>query len=255
MQDVILLDTNARNISLAEKEGLHAIHADAMEAEKLYEEDERLYGTGTVLALTDNVELNQILMQRWAEQIDNEQVFGWIPLDNPTSEDQITGQAVFGDLSRPALIGTELIQNESGFESVVWEEGKTLPSGDWHPLYLRRGRQLRAIPHDAALRELARPEDEIICLRRAGGFLLRALKAGDFLETAPTTLEGLYRALIEHASPTTPPSERDDPYRPHSAGPRQTSFLQTRHRHPTRVFRFPSVPPLLRRTDQPTDRT
>ncbi|MGB0409800.1 MAG: cation:proton antiporter, partial [Opitutales bacterium] len=199
VQDVILLDTNARNVSLAQKEGLNAMHADGMEAEKLYEEEERLYGTGNVLALTDNVELNQILMQRWAEQIDNEKVFGWIPRDSPTSEDQLKGQSVFGDLSRPAVIGTELMQGESNFESVAWEDGMTLPSGDWHPLYLRRGKQLKAIPQDAALKEMAKPEDEVICLRRSEGFLLRSLQGGDYIEVDATEVSALYETLAELA--------------------------------------------------------
>ncbi|MEO0509428.1 MAG: cation:proton antiporter [Verrucomicrobiota bacterium] len=199
VQDVILLDLNSRNISLAQKDALNAIHADGMEAEKLYEEEERLYGTGTVLALTDNVELNQILMQRWAEQIDNEKVFGWIPKDSPTSEDQLKGQSVFGNLTRPAFISTELMQGESNFEVVVWKEDMTLPSGDWHPLYLRRGKQLKAVPQDTALKEMAKPEDEIICLRRSEGFLLRALKSGDYIEINCDSVVELYQTLVEVA--------------------------------------------------------
>jgi NhaP-type Na+/H+ or K+/H+ antiporter/mannitol/fructose-specific phosphotransferase system IIA component (Ntr-type) len=198
-QVVILLDTNSRNVALAQKEGLKSIIADGMEAEKLYEQEERLYGTGTVLALTDNVELNQILMQRWAEQIDNEKVFGWIPKNNPTSEDQLTGQSVFGNLSRPGIIGTELMQGESSFETVTWEEGMTLPTGDWHPLYVRRGKQLRAVPEDSALKEMAKAGDEVLCIRRSEGFLLRSLRSGDFLEVDCSTLADLYQSLVDHA--------------------------------------------------------
>jgi NhaP-type Na+/H+ or K+/H+ antiporter/mannitol/fructose-specific phosphotransferase system IIA component (Ntr-type) len=198
-QDVILLDTNARNIALAQKEGLNAIRADGMEAEKLYEDEERLYGAGNVLALTDNAELNQLLMQRWAEQLDNERVFGWVPKDSPTSEDQLTGQSIFADLSRPAVISTELMQGESDLESITWDEDKSLPTGDWHPLYLRRGKQLKPVPHDAALKELAKAEDEIICLRRSEGFLYRALKSGQFLEVNCTSLATLYEKIVDAA--------------------------------------------------------
>jgi mannitol/fructose-specific phosphotransferase system IIA component (Ntr-type) len=198
-QEVILLDTNSRNVNLARKEGLKAVNADGMEAEKLYEEERQLFGTGTVLALTDNVELNQILMQRWAEQIDNEKVSGWIPNDSPTSEDQLRGQPVFGNLSRPTIIGTELIQGESNFETVLWEDGMTLPTGDWHPLYIRKGRQLRAVSRDSALREIAKAGDEVICLRRSEGFLLRALKSGDFIEVDCQQVGELYETLVELA--------------------------------------------------------
>jgi NhaP-type Na+/H+ or K+/H+ antiporter/mannitol/fructose-specific phosphotransferase system IIA component (Ntr-type) len=206
-QHVLLLDTNARNITLAQKEGLPALHRDGMEAEKLYENEQALFGAGFVLALTDNVELNQILMQRWAEELDSEKVFGWIPLESPTEEDQLTGQSVFGDLSRPAVIGSELLQGESSFETVIWEEGKSLASGDWHPLFIRRGRQVKAVPQDASLKEMVKPEDEVICLRRSEGFLLRALHSGGFLNIECDTIESLYQQLArvtaEHV-PTIP---------------------------------------------------
>ncbi len=199
VQEVTLLDTNARNVTLAQREGLKAIRGDAMEAEKLYEEEQRLYSTGYILALTDNIELNQILMQRWAEQIDSEHVFGWVPNDSPTSEDQLTGLSVFGDLSRPGVIGNEILQGESNFETVVWEEGMHLPSGDWHPLFIRRGKQLRAIAQDSALKEVVKPEDEVICLRRSEGFLYRALKSGGFLKVDCTDIDGLYGQLVDAA--------------------------------------------------------
>jgi len=199
-QEVILLDTNARNIALAKEEGLNARHRDGMEAEELYEDEQALFGAGYVLALTDNVELNQLLMQRWAQVLDNEKVFGWIPLDSSTKEDQLTGQMVFGDLARPAVIGGELLQGESTFETVMWEDGKSLPSGDWHPLYYRRGKQLRPISHDATLKDFVKEEDEVICLKRSEGFLLRALESGGFLKVDCQTIEELNKRLAEIAS-------------------------------------------------------
>ncbi|MFT4900863.1 MAG: NhaP-type Na+/H+ or K+/H+ antiporter/mannitol [Lentimonas sp.] len=200
VQRVILLDTNARNVALARKENLLAMHCDAMEAEKLYENEEALFGAGYVLALTDNVELNELLMQRWAAVLDSEKVFGWIPSDSPSTEEQITGQSVFSDLSRPAVIGSELMQGESNFEVVVWEDGKTLPSGDWHPLFIRRGKQLRAVPQDAALKELVKNEDEVICLRRSEGFLLRALQNGGLIHIDCASLEDFYAELARSAN-------------------------------------------------------
>lgn len=198
-QYVLLLDTNARNIALAQKEGLPAMHCDGMEAEKLYENEQALFGAGYVLALTDNIELNELLMQRWGEELANEKVFGWIPTDAPSSDDRLVGQSVFGDLSRPAVIGSELMQGESDFEVVVWEEGKSLPSGDWHPLFIRRGKQLRAVPQDSSLKDMVKDEDEVICLRRSEGFLLRALQSGGFLRLECETLDALYEQLAHVA--------------------------------------------------------
>ena len=208
-QHVLLLDTNARNIALAKKEGLPALHRDGMEAEKLYENEQALFGAGYVLALTDNVELNQILMQRWAKELDNEKVFGWIPLDSPTEAHQLTGQGVFGDLSRPAVIGSELLQSESSFETVKWEEGNSLASGDWHPLFIRRGKQLRAVPHDAILKAMVKEADEVICLRRSEGFLLRALHSGGFINTECENIESLYRELVKIAAGHVPSSSEE----------------------------------------------
>jgi NhaP-type Na+/H+ or K+/H+ antiporter/mannitol/fructose-specific phosphotransferase system IIA component (Ntr-type) len=199
-QEVVLLDTNARNIAIAQKDGLLALHHDGMEAEKLYEEEQTLFGAGQVLALTDNVELNQLLMQRWAHELDNEKVFGWIPAENRIKEDQLTGQSVFGDLSRPAVIGNELLQGESSFESVTWEDGMSLPSGDWHPLYIRRGKLLKAVPQDAALKELVKDGDEVICLRRSEGFLRRALQSGGVLQVDCADIESLYSQLARVAA-------------------------------------------------------
>ncbi len=199
-QAVILLDTNARNISIAREEGLTALHRDGLEAEKLYGNEQMLFGTGFVLALTDNVELNQLLMQRWAARIGSESVFGWIPSSSPMQADEMTGTGVFGDLSRPAVIGSELMQGESDFELVRWEEGKTLPSGDWHPLFIRRGKALRALPCDAALKEYVKAEDEVICLRRSEGFLLRALQSGGFVRLGADSIDTLNTQLANVAT-------------------------------------------------------
>ncbi|MEC7608818.1 MAG: cation:proton antiporter [Verrucomicrobiota bacterium] len=198
-QSVILLDTNARNVSLANRDGLMALKCDGMEAEKLYEEEPLLFGTGYVLALTDNVEFNQILMQRWADILDNEKVYGWIPQDSPHAEDQITGQSVFGDLTRPSVIGTELMQVESSLEVVTWKSGKTLPSGDWHPLFIRRGRSLKVIANDAALKDVVKEEEEVLCLRRRKGFLLRALQSGEFATLHTNSIPDLYAQLTDLA--------------------------------------------------------
>ncbi len=226
-QNVILLDTNSRNIGLAEKEGLPAIRVDGMEAEKLYQNEERLYGTGNVLALTDNAELNQLLMQRWAELLDNERVFGWVPKDSPTAADQLTGQSIFADLARPAIISTELMQGESSLESIVWEEEKSLPSGDWHPLYLRRGKQLKPVPHDGALKEMVKAGDEVICLRHSEGFLCRALKNGQFLETSCAALAALYTQLADAAVRMNPALAREQILNDlHEQGEHQPAFYK-----------------------------
>ena len=198
-EDVVLLDSNARNAALARREGWTALHRDGMEAEELYEEEQSLFGAGYVLALTDNVELNHILMQRWSEKIDSNKVFGWIPESSPHGNDRITGQPVFGDLVRPSVIGNELQQNESNFETIIWAEGQTLPSNDCHPLLIRRGRSIKALQNDASLDSVVKSGDEVICLRRAKGFLARALHLGAFHSLQSTSLGALYAELSQIA--------------------------------------------------------
>jgi NhaP-type Na+/H+ or K+/H+ antiporter/mannitol/fructose-specific phosphotransferase system IIA component (Ntr-type) len=198
-QRVILLDANASNVKLACDENLVALCCDALEAESIYEEKQPLFGAGQILALTDNIELNQLLMERWADVLDNEKVFGWIPSNYFGKKDQLTGQPVFGNVERPTKIGNALLQEESSLELVVWKEGKKLPSGDWHPLYIRRGKSLKAIPNDAALKELARNNDEIICLHSSEGFLLRAIQKGGYTNITCNNLEDLYEQLAQIA--------------------------------------------------------
>ena len=138
-------------------------------------------------------------MQRWADILDNEKVYGWIPQDSPHAEDQITGQSVFGDLTRPSVIGTELMQGESSLEVVTWKSGKTLPSGDWHPLFMRRGRSLKVIAKDAALKDVVKEEEEVLCLRRTKGFLLRALQSGECATLHTNSIPDLYSQLADLA--------------------------------------------------------
>lgn len=196
-QKVILLDANASNIQIAREDNLTALRVDALEAEQLYEEEQILFGAGQVLALTDNIELNQLLMQRWADVLDNEKVFGWIPSDHFSKKDQLVGQPVFGRLEQPTIVSNELWQEESNLESVIWEEGKKLPSGDWHPLFIRKGRLLKAVTNDLKLEEIVKSDDEIICLRSSEGFLLRAIKNGGFLNIQCADIEDLYNQLAE----------------------------------------------------------
>lgn len=198
--DTILLDSNARNAALARKEGLLALHRDGMNAEELYEEEQVIFGAGYILALTDNVELNHILMQRWSEKLDSEKIFGWIPDGSSHENDRITGQPVFGDLARPSLIGNELQNGESSFETIQWVEGMKLPSNDWHPLFVKRGRTLRTLTNDAAVSELAREGDDVICLRRTKGFLVRALQCGGFYSLQSTSLGALYAEIAQIAA-------------------------------------------------------
>jgi len=208
-REVVLLDTNARNVAFAREDGFRALHRDAMEAEKLYEEQPSLSGVGYVLALTDKPELNQVIMQRWGEVLSTERVFGWIPEDSPAPADQITGHGVFADLSSPILISNELINGESDFATLKWGEGTKLPSGDWHPLFVWRGRSVRPVARDTALKDISKPDDRILCLSRPEGILARAIHAGARVRLACSDITDLYTQLADLAEEWIPGVDRE----------------------------------------------
>lgn len=167
-QSVILIDTNARNIELAREEGLLAYHHNGMQAEELYENEEAFYGIGYVLALTDNIELNQLIMMRWSEVIDRDRTFGWIPRGHASKEEQVSGQAVFRDLPRPAIAGIQLNSGENELAtSEIPEAGIPSAEGNY-PLFLIRGKQAKALSDAAALEGNTRQDDKVLTYQKAG---------------------------------------------------------------------------------------
>ncbi|MFL2842813.1 MAG: cation:proton antiporter [Coraliomargaritaceae bacterium] len=144
-RSVILLDTNPSHIKLAKKYGLNAILCDGMEAEELYEEEQMLFGAGYILALTDNSELNQLLMQRWSEQLNQDSVFGWIPNDNPNNINNIIGQPTFAKLEPPAVISSELIKGNYKIALLEIEESTDLSELNATPLLIISNKQMRPL--------------------------------------------------------------------------------------------------------------
>lgn len=166
-QSIILIDTNARNIELAREEGLLALQHNGMQAEELYQDVEALYGIGYVMALTDNVELNQLIMLRWSEVIERDRVFGWIPRNHASKEEQVSGQAVFRDLPRPAIASVHLNSKEHGlYYSDLQPEDPPLKDPDC-PLFLIRGKQIKALPDAAALSANTRPDDRVLIYQKS----------------------------------------------------------------------------------------
>jgi NhaP-type Na+/H+ or K+/H+ antiporter len=165
-RSVILLDTNPTNIKLAKKQGLNALLCDGMEAEELYEEEQMLFGTGFVLALTDNSELNQLLMQRWAEQLNRDIVYGWIPLESGSSSTNIIGQPIFRNLEPPAVLSSELIKHNYGIDTIKINEASTLEFSDAIPLIILRGKQAIPINNEEALEAQIKSGDSLVLYQK-----------------------------------------------------------------------------------------
>lgn len=165
-RSVILLDTNPTNIKLAKKQGLNALLCDGMEAEELYEEEQMLFGTGFVLALTDNSELNQLLMQRWAEQLNRDIVYGWIPLESGSSSTNIIGQPIFRNLEPPAVLSSELIKHNYGIDTIKINDASTLEFSDAIPLIILRGKQAIPINNEEAFEAQIKSGDSLVLYQK-----------------------------------------------------------------------------------------
>ena len=159
---VILLDTNPTNIRLSKKYNLNALLCDGMEAEELYEEQQLLFGAGFVLALTDNSELNQLLMQRWSEQLDQQSVYGWIPKDSPNSKSNIVGSAVFEMLDQPAVTSSELIKGNHQIEAILIDETVDLSHIASTPLLVVNSKQIKPIKGNEPLDSVLNLGDTLI---------------------------------------------------------------------------------------------
>jgi NhaP-type Na+/H+ or K+/H+ antiporter/mannitol/fructose-specific phosphotransferase system IIA component (Ntr-type) len=103
--NVVLLDTNARAVAAATKEGLQAVCQDARDPD--LGDDPRFVGMGNLLALTDNAELNVLLCQHWEDDIGTDHLYRWgtSAAENGNRHD---GRLVWSSLSRPTMVSADL---------------------------------------------------------------------------------------------------------------------------------------------------
>lgn len=96
--DVVLVDTNAREVRFAKKEGLVAIGEDAMQLDP--EAFPETYGCGNLLALTPNPDLNRMLCRRWSEFMEGDHLLRWEKSGYETAENQhlLVGKSVWTNL-------------------------------------------------------------------------------------------------------------------------------------------------------------
>ncbi|MHC5003419.1 MAG: PTS sugar transporter subunit IIA, partial [Planctomycetota bacterium] len=111
---VLLVDTNARSVNDARARGYTAIHADAREAHELIERHQ-LTDVGSLLALTDNEDLNSRLCAIWGDVLGFDRTFRCNPVAAMPgeSEDETSGRVVWPMLARPSLLATELLRGEA----------------------------------------------------------------------------------------------------------------------------------------------
>ncbi len=110
---VLLVDSNARGVTMARSRGLDAIVADARDVSELETRGE-LIDVGNVLALTDNEDLNLLLCDRWSEVVGRDRVFRWASrasMDRQSARG--AGTVVWPDLPKPSLVSLELERNDA----------------------------------------------------------------------------------------------------------------------------------------------
>lgn len=84
--DVVLIDTNAREVRFAQQEGLTALSEDAMQLDP--EDFPETFGCGNLLALTSNPDLNRMLCRRWSELLEGPHLLRWEKSGYETAENQ-----------------------------------------------------------------------------------------------------------------------------------------------------------------------
>ncbi|MEO0453511.1 MAG: cation:proton antiporter [Verrucomicrobiota bacterium] len=214
--DVILIDSNARNIAKANEEGFDAYHEDALDADALVERDS-FQSIGHVLALTDNIELNQLLTKQWASHVGRYRTFFWRPYapanankpglgGAPTSTTMDHEGSVFGNVARPSIVSGELERNESILEVIEIPDFDSdhPPAVPGHPLMVVNGQNLQTLSADNDVKDHLQKGARVLTLHRSSGFLRRALEGGAFAQIEPFDLESLYRSLIERAAMLVP---------------------------------------------------
>lgn len=96
--DVWLVDTNGRHIENAEAVGLTAFHQSIMADGVL--DDLSLEGTGRILSLTDNDELNALAALRFGNWLGDENVYQLFPKKGSTGQpitERLRGTVLFGE--------------------------------------------------------------------------------------------------------------------------------------------------------------
>jgi PTS system nitrogen regulatory IIA component len=163
-----------------------------------------LEGTGNLLALTDNENLNMLLCQRWADSLGRDHVYRWALAGEATGA-QNPGQVVWSKLPRPSLLSAEIARGEA--------------------LVQRRGELKRESPVGTAIAAVAggrfvldpaglEPENDknvsaVLYVRREADYLLRAIRPELVLEIDVADQRGLFEKLMHRIVQLEPKVPRD----------------------------------------------
>ena len=201
--DAVLLDTNARETQLAEREGLTALSEDAMQV--IPEAHVSLYECGNLLALTANPDLNRMLCRRWSELLEGPHLLRW-EKDGYETEAQrhlLSGQRVWEQfpLNRWMHPGSDLppLQSRTAGDAVPPTAEHVLVTVRGASLLLRTPSQLE--PDDSAWL-VYDPE-------RAREHIPLPLDPGNVIFSRQPDLQELYREMLQHFAERHPAIDPD----------------------------------------------
>ncbi len=126
----VLVDTNPREVRVAQREGLTALYENGMNIDP--ENRIEFYGVGYFMALTTNPNLNCLLCQRWRKLLDKPVLFRW---DGSQHEN--------GEMDEEVVVGTP-----------VWQSLPMTSSGNGRGETLEVAADLASYPY---------PEEVLMC--------------------------------------------------------------------------------------------
>lgn len=188
-----LIDNNPRTAATARRENLEVIRGDALNTD-LADEIDELQSIGYVMALTDNIELNELICQRWSDIVPRDHLFRWAP-SRPAESSKVThhGRVILNDVPRPSVVDAELARGDGIISALEARATRADPPGI--NLALSRDSRLRTDLWTEDGFEM-KPDDICLHLVRTSGFLDRALKTGGVIDLEPDSLADLHDQLV-----------------------------------------------------------
>ena len=125
----IIVDTNPDAVVAARKNGLTAIHGNALTED--FVDEEWFPGVANLLALTDNRDLNTVICDHWADYLDKHRLFRWSGIDDEMSD---KGIAIWQSMSKPSEISQALLRKEMVLVEKDLADLDDFAEDEWMPL-------------------------------------------------------------------------------------------------------------------------
>jgi len=131
--DVVLLDTNIYSVNVASREGLIAFAENAMTLDPV--DHPVFYGIGSVLAITKNENLNELLCRRWAKLLNKPKLYQWRESLKVHSADEdknkvlLAGIPVWNSIPLNKIVSTVLDENNF-FEKQIKKDRNVFINSD-----------------------------------------------------------------------------------------------------------------------------